>query len=317
LNNKIKKERLFVDCYDEWIEMYKVGFVSDVTLKKYRIVSKFLRQVCPKLFLSDFDRRAYQNILNEYAKTHEKATTGDFHTLVKACVRDLFQDRQLEIDPTYRAVVKGVVSTRNKKKKFLQVEELQKLVHSLNLTDEVGLDWMIYIVAKTGIRFAELLGVTPDDFDWAENKLSINKTWNYKSLKGGFMPTKTKGSVRKITLDWQTVGIFKPVIQDLPKDEPIFIKKNEDGTYKRYFNSTINNFLSRKCKELGITVISCHGLRHTHASVLLAQGVSIHTISARLGHANIGITQETYAHVLDDLQKKDDQKMISVLMQIA
>ncbi|PSI13076.1 site-specific integrase, partial [Listeria monocytogenes] len=41
------------------------------------------------------------------------------------------------------------------------------------------------------------------------------------------------------------------------------------------------------------------------------------TISARLGHADVGVTQETYAHVLDELQKKDDQKMLSVLMQIA
>ncbi|EHQ5111080.1 site-specific integrase, partial [Listeria monocytogenes] len=48
-----------------------------------------------------------------------------------------------------------------------------------------------------------------------------------------------------------------------------------------------------------------------------AEGVSVHTISARLGHADVGVTQETYAHVLDELQKKDDQKMLSVLMQIA
>ncbi|MGK1518035.1 site-specific integrase, partial [Klebsiella pneumoniae] len=133
----------------------------------------------------------------------------------------------------------------------------------------------------------------------------------------GFKPTKTKGSVRKITLDWQTIGLLKPVLQDLPINEPIFIEKLENGKYKRYFNSTINNFISKKCQSLGITEISCHGLRHTHASVLLAEGVSIHTISARLGHADVGVTQETYAHVLDELQKKDDQKMISVLTQIA
>ncbi|MDT2889406.1 site-specific integrase [Lactococcus lactis] len=317
MTKKIQKERLFVDCYDEWIEMYKVGAISDITLKKYRIASDFLRKVCPKLFLSDFDRMEYQKILNEYAKTHERQTTADFHTLVKACIRDLFHDRQLEVDPTYRAVIKGIAPNRNKKKKFLQVDELRKLVHSLKLTNEIRVDWMVFIIAKTGIRFAEALAITPDDFDWSENKLSIDKTWNYKSLEGGFKPTKTKGSVRKITLDWQTIGLLKPVLQDLPKDKPIFIEQFEDGSYKRYFNSTINNFISKKCKEQGITVISCHGLRHTHASVLLAEGVSIHTISARLGHADVGVTQETYAHVLDELQKKDDQKMISVLMQIA
>lgn len=90
MTKKVQKERLFVDCYDEWIEMYKVGAISDITLKKYRIASNFLRKVCPKLFLSDFDRMEYQKILNEYAKTHERQTTADFHTQVKACIRDLF-----------------------------------------------------------------------------------------------------------------------------------------------------------------------------------------------------------------------------------
>ncbi|MCH1723331.1 site-specific integrase [Lactococcus formosensis] len=296
--------------------MYKVGAVSEVTLAKYRIASKFLRQVCPKLFLSDFDRMEFQKILNEYAKNHERQTTADFHTQVKACIRDLFHDRQLEIDPTYRAVIKGKAPS-DKKKKFLQVEELQKLMHALDLNNEIGIDWMVFIIAKTGIRFAEALAITPEDFDWTENKLSIDKTWDYKSGRGGFKPTKTKGSVRKITLDWQTIGLVKPMLQDLPPHEPIFIEKLENGSYKKYFNSTLNNFMSRKCKEAGITEISCHGLRHTHASVLLSAGVSIHSISARLGHADVGVTQETYAHVLDELQKKDDQKMIATLMQIA
>ncbi|MDG6144029.1 site-specific integrase, partial [Lactococcus formosensis] len=211
--------------------MYKVGAVSEVTLEKYRIASKFLRQVCPKLFLSDFDRMEYQKILNEYAKTHERQTTADFHTQVKACIRDLFHDRQLEVDPTYRAVIKGKAPA-DKKKKFLQVEELQKLMHVLDLNNEIGIDWMVFIIAKTGIRFAEALAITPEDFDWTENKLSIDKTWDYKSGRGGFKPTKTKGSVRKITLDWQTIGLVKPILQDLPPNEPIFIEKLENGSYK-------------------------------------------------------------------------------------
>ena len=69
--------------------------------------------------------------------------------------------------------------------------------------------------------------------------------------------------------------------------------------------------------DIEIPIISFHALRHTHASVLLAEGVSIHTISSRLGHADVGVTQSTYAHVLDDLQSKDDQIMMSALMQMA
>lgn len=312
---KKQKEILFCDYFEEWVEVYKVGAIAKITLAKYYNAAKQLRDICPKLFISDFDRREYQRIINIYAETHEKQTVKDFHHHVKACIKDLFHDGLIDKDPTYRVVIKGAEPTRAKKRKFLQKEELSKLLQSLD-TNEIGFGWFVMLVAKTGMRYAEALAITPADFDWTAQTISINKTWDYKYNKG-FAKTKTSSSVRTIKIDWQIVGQFKPLIKDFPENEPIFVEKFEDGTYKRQFNSTINNFLAAKCKEIGITQISFHALRHTHASVLLAEGVSIHTISARLGHADVGVTQETYAHVLDELQKKDDQKMLSVLMQIA
>ncbi|WP_446499857.1 site-specific integrase [Listeria booriae] len=310
-----KKEILFCDYYEEWVDTYKAGAIEDVTLKKYYMAARHIRNICPKLLMSDFSRRDYQKIMNEYGKTHEKQTAKDFHHHLKAAIRDAYHDGVLSSDPTYRAVIKGKEPAK-KKVKFLQKEELTKLLQSLNLSSGINRDWFILLVAKTGMRYAECLGITPADFDWTENTLSINKTWDYKS-GSGFSKTKTDSSIRKIKLDWQIIGQFKPLLEKLPATEPIFIEKLEKGMYKREFNSTINNLLLRKCKDLGITEISLHALRHTHASVLLAEGVSIHTISNRLGHADVGVTQSTYAHVLDELQKKDDQKMLSVLMQIA
>lgn len=311
-----KKKILFCDYYEEWIDVYKVGAVAEVTLNKYYMTAKRIREIAPELFVSDLDRRAYQTILNEYAKTHEKQTTTDFHHNVKACIKDMFHDGLLERDPTYRAIIKGKPAGR-KKQKFMQSDELKKLIGSLDLLNGINRDWFILIAAKTGLRFAEILALTPEDFDFKSQTLTVNKTWNYKTDVGGFKTTKTNSSVRKISIDWQIVGQFQPMIDGLPPDEPIFVEKYDDGTYKRMFNSTFNNYLAEKCKKLEITVISIHALRHTHASVLLAAGISIHSISARLGHSNIGVTQETYAHVLDELKASDNQKMMATLMQLA
>lgn len=311
-----KKEVLLCDYYDEWVDVYKEGAIRDVTLTKYRNTAKVLRTLVPKLFVSDLDRRSYQSLLNEYALTHEKQTTTDFHHQVKACIKDMFHDGLLDKDPTYRAIIKGKVASK-KKQKFMQTEELKKLLQSLDLTVGINRDWFILIIAKTGIRFAEALALTPNDFDFENHLLSVEKTWDYKRTSGGFQKTKTNTSTRKISIDWQIVGQFRPLIQNLEPNEPIFIEKLVDGRYKRTFNSTINNYMSVKCKKLGITEITIHALRHTHASVLLAGGVSINTISSRLGHANIGITQEVYAHVLDELKAADDQKVMTTMMQIA
>lgn len=104
------------------------------------------------------------------------------------------------------------------------------------------------------------MAITPEDFDFARQMLSISKTWDYKG-DGGLLPTKNK--------------------------------------------STVNDVLTRHCKACGISEISIHGLRHTHASLLLFAGVSIASVARRLGHASMTTTQKTYLHIIQELENKD------------
>ena len=147
------------------------------------------------------------------------------------------------------------------------------------------------------MRFSEALALTPKDFDFSHQSLIVDKTWDYKG-PGGFLPTKNRSSVRKIQLDWQTIIKFSELIKGLPDDKPIFVKG-------RVFNSTINGVLERYCKKLGIPVISIHGLRHTHASLLLFAGVSIASVARRLGHASMTTTQKTYIHIIQEMENRD------------
>lgn len=72
------------------------------------------------------------------------------------------------------------------------------------------------------MRFSEALAITPADFDFARQTLSVSKTWDYKGT-GGFLPTKNKSSVRKIQIDWQIVVKFSELVKNLPEDKPIFV----------------------------------------------------------------------------------------------
>ena len=67
----------------------------------------------------------------------------------------------------------------------------------------------------------------------------------------------------------------------------------------------MNDILTRHCKACGISEISIHGLRHTHASLLLFAGVSIASVARRLGHASMTTTQKTYLHIIQELENKD------------
>ena len=290
------KHILFCDYYKQWITVYKEGAIRPVTMNKYNMAYELLKRLVPTLAISELDRITYQNLLNEYASHHERQTTMDFHHHLKCAILDAVDEGLLLRDPTRKAIIKGM-TPHTKKLKYLNQYELHKLIDDLDLGQEINFDWLLLLIAKTGMRFSEALAVTPKDFDLARQTLSVSKTWDYKG-DGGYLPTKNKSSVRKIPLDWQTVIQFATLIKCLPEDQPIFVNG-------KVYSSTINDRLARHCKNASIPIISVHGLRHTHASLLLFAGVSIASVARRLGHSNITTTQKTYLHIIQELESKD------------
>lgn len=302
--NEVNNTIYFWDFFEKWIEVYKKGAIRDVTMNKYYMTLSWIKKLAPTLLLKDMTRIAYQQILNEYALEHERQTTMDFHHQLKGAIMDAVDEGLIPRDPTRKAIIKGK-QPRAKKLKYLNQFELHSLLSTLYLKDEITWDWFILLVAKTGMRFSEALAITPADFDFAHQTVSVSKTWDYKG-KGGFSPTKNASSVRKIQIDWQTVVQFSSLVQNLPEDRPIFVKQ-------KIYNSTVNDVLERHCKEAGIPVITIHGLRHTHASLLLFAGVSTASVARRLGHASMTTTQKTYLHIIQELENKDIDLVMKAL----
>lgn len=294
----------FCEYYEKWIEVYKEGAIRNATMQKYKLTLKWLKEIAPNLKTSEINRISYQEILNKYAENHERQSTMDFHHQLKAAILDAVDEGMISRDPTRKAIIKGK-TPREKKDKYLNQFELQKLIADLDLKEKINTDWLIYLIAKTGIRFSEALAITPEDFDFPHQTLNIEKTWNYKE-NGGFEPTKNKSSERKVQLDWQTVIQFSELIKGLDEEKPIFINK-------KIYNSTINDILKRHCINVEIPVITIHGLRHTHASILLYAGVSIASVAHRLGHASMSTTQKTYLHIIQELENTDIDKIMRAL----
>lgn len=252
----MSKDALFYNYYAQWIEVYKKDAIREATMAKYRMTQKWVEKLAPELKVCELTRTAYQKILNDYAKEHERQTTLDFHHQLKGAVMDAVDEGLIERDPTRKAIIKGK-TPREKKIKYLNQFELHTLIADLDIKEEPNWDWFILLVAKTGMRFSEALAITPKDFDFGRQTLSISKTWDYKG-KGGFLPTKNKSSVRKIQIDWQIVVKFSELVKGLPEDEPIFVGE------EKIYNSTVNDALTRHCKSCGISEISIHGLRHPY-----------------------------------------------------
>lgn len=294
--DEINKDDLFCDYYEKWIKIYKEGAIRKVTLDKYKMTLRWLRKLIPDLKIKDLTRISYQELLNEYALEHERQTAMDFHHQLKGSILDAVDEGLLDRDPTRKAIIKGKTPSV-KKVKYINQFELHTLLDTLELKNEISWEWMILLIAKTGLRFSEALALTPADFNFSRQSISVSKTWDYKG-EGGFLPTKNQSSIRKVQIDWQTVIQFSQLIKDLPEDKPIFVKG-------KVYNSTVNGVLERYCKKAEVPVISIHGLRHTHASLLLFAGVSIASVARRLGHSSMNTTQKTYLHIIQELENRD------------
>lgn len=182
----MSKDALFYNYYAQWIEVYKKDAIREATMAKYRMTQKWLEKLAPELKVCELTRTAYQKILNDYAKEHERQTTLDFHHQLKGAVMDAVDEGLIERDPTRKAIIKGK-TPREKKIKYLNQFELHTLIADLDIKEEPNWDWFILLVAKTGMRFS-------DDDD--KIRLNQRKPSKYKGLSR-FGPEKNLQRINK------------------------------------------------------------------------------------------------------------------------
>ncbi|WP_231687056.1 tyrosine-type recombinase/integrase [Bacillus sp. JCM 19034] len=109
---------------------------------------------------------------------------------------------------------------------------------------------------------------------------------------------------------------FKELFKTTPTNIHQLVFYSPSSKYKVISNTNANKLLKKTLLELGITPISIHGLRHTHASVILYKKVSIHYVSERLGHGDIDTTLKQYTHVIKELREKDELGTVNTFEQM-
>lgn len=150
----------------------------------------------------------------------------------------------------------------------------------------------------TGMRKGEAKALRTTDVDLAAKTISITKAMR-RSRKSEKAP-KTSASNRKIRIDDTTLNMLAPLLNN---ETFIF------GDHKPLNNNSIDAVWKYGIRESGVKPIRIHSLRHSHASYLLCNGVSIVAVSKRLGHSSINETLATYAHLVEN----GDEKIMELL----
>jgi len=178
-----------------------------------------------------------------------------------------------------------------------------------------------YTAFATGNRPSELLGLTWQNVNLDEGFISVTQTLLKRSGLLKLIEPKTAYSRRRITLPATLVRILREhrrarEVEGQETGRPL---EESDFVFGHPGNrpldpSTINHAFTRMLREAGIPHIRFYDLRHTHATLLLAAGVDVKTISERLGHASVAFTMDTYAHVLPGTQAAAAESFDRVIM---
>lgn len=242
---------------------------------------------------------------------------------MRACLKEALADGIIYKDPTFNVVAVGKVAPKNEEIKYLNYEEAAKLlrVTADNLQQRYISRYIILFALATGARFSEIIGLTWDCVDFENKTITINKTWDHK-YKKWFDNTKNYASKRTITVDDHTLSILKDLKR---KQAQLAIKtglRNEhnlvfiNSKFELVTNNAVNKTLRLLCKKANIKEITCHGLRHTHASMLLFKGVNIKYVSRRLGHKDIVTTLQTYSHIMDEMEQKESRQVDATMTEL-
>jgi integrase len=242
------------------------------------------------------------------------------HRLISAILNKAIKWQIILSNPSTRVELPKVKPTEAT---FYDDEQIMQLFRSL-IDEPLKYQCAIYIALYGGLRLGEVTGLEWSDIDFEEKSLSITKARQYISGLGTYdIEPKTERSVREIQLSDGVLNILKEYKNEQEAEsQRIGDKWVDSGKIFTQWNglpmfpSTPSQWFNKWLKRTDLPKVTFHQLRHSHASILIANGVDIATVSKRLGHAKILTTINTYTHaikskdtaaadLLDDIIKLD------------
>lgn len=230
---------------------------------------------------TSFKYRENKPLKNETIKTIYK----NFRTIMQyAYTNDIIPSNPC--DKVKLQLAKQVETSKH----YYTKEEYHKLLDLLQ-NEPLDKQVAIQLAIKTGMRRSELFGLKWQDVDLVNKVIVCNKTRQKIDNSMRIMATKNKSSNRVISIPASLVKLLKKY-----KTDTEFVLNMDYDSITTWFR--------RWCKKHDLPHIKFHDLRHTHATLLLSEGVDVKTIQKRLGHSNISTTLNTYAHVVEELDLK-------------
>lgn len=312
----------YFDAYGLWIKHYTNEVADSTFLKTTKMFEHHIFPFIRDHKLNDITVEMCQEAVNDWAKK-----LVDYRTIINYASKpfeEAIRFKYIKDNPfNYVNIpkktqhVKKVEQQRLAKKNYWEENELLQFLNTVKKFGTTQQYTLFYLLSYTGLRRQEVLALQWQDVDFNKNKLFIRRAISKdRNNRDKISTTKTTGSYRMIGIDDDTINELKNWQEEqqmilsldiVPKVQWIFSnRQNQPFAITRPYN-----WLVRFQKMAHVRPITLHGLRHTHATLLIANNPSItpKDIEARLGHTDIETTLNIYTHVTND----SDDKTVAAL----
>ena len=248
-------------------------------------------------------------------------TILEHHRLLRAMLHKAVYWQLIVANPAERV---QPPKARKPKRRSYDDEQTKILLENLELLSSEDTKYKVAIILTvfTGVRLGELMGLEWQDIDFKNGIISINRSSQYLADMGVFTKVpKTESSIREIAIPEFIISLLAEYKLWYEEQKSLYgeLWMNSDRLFvqadgKPMHPSSISKWFVKYVGTIGLPVINFHGLRHTNASLLVAQNIDIAVVSARLGHAQISTTLDFYVHPLLSHNRKAGYALENLLL---
>ena len=316
----IPNDRLTVkQHFEDWLRSKKGGVARSTYTQYEGHVQTHIIPSLGRIKLKDLDYRRINAFYDELHNREDKLaprTIYDIGAILRSGLEDAVRKGLV---PSNQGKLAAKLSRGDKEARFLNPQELASFLEACK---GERLENAFILAINTGMRPGEWLGLSWDAVDLQQGKLTVRQALHEVSGKVYLGDVKTKASRRTISLPKDAVQALRrqrkhQLEEQLASggrwvnEENLVFTDTQGGLLRR--TNVSKRDMKRIVRRADLEDATLHTFRHTHASLLIAAGVDIKTISRRLGHENITITLQTYGHLMPGQDERAADVMDTIL----
>ncbi|SCW52466.1 Site-specific recombinase XerD [Paenibacillus tianmuensis] len=311
-----------VQLMEKWIESKK-GNMTRLTVDSYK--SYIVNHIAPSNIGSKQLAKLSSDDIEEFIKYLRTKKTDKGKNLSDSTIQRIFNIvvTALNYAKKMKYVKENVALNVDRpqiSKRKLQVWDVEEVNKFLEHIKKYRHFLAFYLAIHTGMRQGEILGLPWSNIDFDNKTIRVTQTLEHDA-KGITEGAKTNSSVRSISISDEVIAQLKKqyhMIEEEKENAGELYQDNDDlvictNIGKPVFADTLTKFMRKSIRELNVTPIRFHDLRHTSASLMLKIGVHPKIVSERLGHSSVTITLDTYSHLLPNMQEEAAKRLSNLL----